>query len=120
MDIAQDLMNQFKESYTFGRGLTLKAMFIEHFRSPIREHISVAEEAIEHSLVSGDKHLFLLSVGFIASCRLFQGEDMAEIDNYCSLAAEDFGDWSKDLRGGTYLTAVRYAQPSRFFFFVCF
>ncbi|KAI4216360.1 MAG: hypothetical protein LQ351_001370 [Letrouitia transgressa] len=107
INIGAELLGQFKESYTYGRALSLRVMFIESFCRPMREHIGIVEEAIDHSLISGDKHLFLLSIGLVASCRLFQGDDMMEIDNYCSFAAEDYGDWSKDLRGGTYLTAVR-------------
>lgn len=106
-DCGRRMLEEYKDSYTYGRGLALNAMFIEGFRSPIREHIPIFEEAIQHAQVSGDKHLLLLSHGLIASCRLWQGDDMAEIENYCMYAAEDFGDWSKDVRGGTYLTAVR-------------
>ncbi|KAL8819512.1 MAG: hypothetical protein Q9223_002076 [Gallowayella weberi] len=110
-NIGQRMLEQHQDSYTFGRGLALRAMFVDHFRYPIRDGIAVFEEAIQHAQVSGDKHLFLTATGLIASCRLFQGDDMVEIENYCNFAAEDFGDWSKDLRGGTYLTAVR--QTSR-------
>ncbi|KAL8738172.1 MAG: hypothetical protein Q9181_000985 [Wetmoreana brouardii] len=109
-DCGQKMLEQYKDSYTYGRGLALNAMFVESFRSPIREHIPIFEESIEHAQVSGDKHLLLLATGMIASCRLWQGDDMAEIENYCMYAAEDFGDWSKDVRGGTYLTAVRQAS----------
>ena len=106
-DIGLRLLKQFQDPYTYGRGLALSAMFIESFRTPIREHINIFEEAIEQSHRSGDKHLFLLSVGLVASCKLYQGDDMAEIESYCNFAAEDFGDWSRDVRGGTYLTAIR-------------
>ncbi|KAL8691027.1 MAG: hypothetical protein Q9218_003665 [Villophora microphyllina] len=106
-DCGRRMLEEYKDSYTYGRGLALNAMFIKGFRSPIREHIPIFEESIQHAQVSGDKHLLLLAHGLIASCRLWQGDDMAEIENYCMYAAEDFGDWSKDVRGGTYLTAVR-------------
>ncbi|KAL8712617.1 MAG: hypothetical protein Q9220_003148 [cf. Caloplaca sp. 1 TL-2023] len=110
-DLGQRMLEQYKEPYTYGRGLALNAMFIEGFRSPIRSHIPLFEEAIQYGQVSGDRHLFLLSTGVIASLRLFQGDDMGDIEGYCNFAAEDFGDWSKDVRGGTWLTAVR--QTSR-------
>ncbi|KAI4125868.1 MAG: hypothetical protein LQ338_004033 [Usnochroma carphineum] len=110
-EIGHKILEQYKDPYTYGRCLALNAMFLEGFRSPIRDHIPILEESIEHAQVSGDKHLLLLATGLIASCRLWQGDDMAEIENYCTFAAEDFGDWSKDVRGGTYLTAVR--QTSR-------
>ncbi|KAL8941410.1 MAG: hypothetical protein Q9216_002255 [Gyalolechia sp. 2 TL-2023] len=110
-DIGRRILEQCQDPYTYGRSLALNAMFIESFRSPIREHVSMFEESIEYAQVSGDKHLLLLAIGMIASCRLWQGEEMADIESYCNFAAEDFGDWSKDLRGGTYLTAIR--QTSR-------
>ncbi|KAL8654658.1 MAG: hypothetical protein Q9210_001380 [Variospora velana] len=110
-EIGHGILEQYRDPYTFGRSLALNAMFIEGFRSPIRGHIPIFEEAIELAQVSGDKHLLLLAFGLIASCRLWQGDDMTDIENYCTFAAEDFGDWSKDVRGGTYLMAVR--QTSR-------
>ncbi|KAL8734393.1 MAG: hypothetical protein Q9166_001591 [cf. Caloplaca sp. 2 TL-2023] len=105
--IGQRMLEQYKDSYTYGRGLALNAMFVEGFRSHIRDHIPIFEEALQHAQVSGDKHAFLICTGLIASCRLYQGDDMAEVESFCAFAAEDFGDWSKDVRGGTYLTAVR-------------
>ncbi|KAL8989575.1 MAG: hypothetical protein Q9177_001563, partial [Variospora cf. flavescens] len=110
-EIGHGILEQYRDPYTYGRSLALNAMFIEGFRSPIRDHVPIFEEAIELAQVSGDKHLLLLSFGLIASCRLWQGDDMTDIENYCTFAAEDFGDWSKDVRGGTYLMAVR--QTSR-------
>ncbi|KAL8861888.1 MAG: hypothetical protein Q9178_001757 [Gyalolechia marmorata] len=110
-DIGQRMLEKYKDSYILGRGLALRAMFTDGFRIPIRDHIPILEESIQHAQVAGDKHAHLVSTGLIACCRLYQGDDMAEIENYCAFAAEDFGDWSKDVRGGTYLIAVR--QTSR-------
>ncbi|KAL8762589.1 MAG: hypothetical protein Q9184_001443 [Pyrenodesmia sp. 2 TL-2023] len=95
------------DPYTYGRSLALNAMFVDGFRSPIRDHIPILEQSIEYAQVSGDKHLLLMATALIASCRLWQGDDMAEIENFCDFEAEDFGNWSEDVRGGTYLTAVR-------------
>lgn len=86
-------------------------MFVDGFRSPIRDHIPILEQSIEYAQVSGDKHLLLMATALIASCRVWQGDDMVEIENFCDFEAEDFGDWTEDVRGGTYLTAVR--QTSR-------
>lgn len=98
-DIGQRMLEQHKDSYTYGRGLALRAMFTDGFRIPIKDHIPILEESIEHAQVAGDKHAYLLATGLIASCRLYQGDDMADIENYCAFAAEDFGDWSKDVSG---------------------
>lgn len=106
-DVAHQLLRRSDDLYTLGRGLTISAIFITHMLTPIREHIDLLEEAMDHSLVCGDKHVFLFSVAGIALSRLFLGVDMAELENFCNVAPEDFGDWTTDLRGGTLLTVLR-------------
>ena len=105
---AMDLLKQYEVSYTLGRGLGISGLFIAHLLIPMREHTNILEEAVDHSLISGDKHLFLLSVGGIAMSRIFCGDDMVELESFCAIAPEDFaGDWMKDVRGGTFLIASR-------------
>ena len=70
-DLSKQLLAQHGDPYTLGRGLTLSALFIAHLCAPMQEHLDALEEAIGHSLVSGDKHLYLLSVGSIALRRLY-------------------------------------------------
>ena len=105
---AQELLRRFNDPYTLGRGLTLLSLFVGHLFTPIRDNLELQEEAVEYCLVSGDKHTFLFSVAGLALSRLYLGTDMAELESYCSIGPEDFGDWSRDLRGGVLLTAVRY------------
>lgn len=111
-DVSDYLLRRSNDLYTVGRGLTLSAIFITHLLRPIREQFDVLEEAMERSLICGDKHVFLFSVGGIALSRLFLGMDMAELETYCNVAPEDFGDWTTDLRGGVLLTAVRQIARS--------
>lgn len=92
--LSEQLLAQHGDPYTLGRGLALSALFISHLSTPMREHFDALEEAIDNSLVSGDKHVYLLSVGSIALRRLYIGDNMADIENYCSIGAEDFGDWA--------------------------
>lgn len=106
-DMSNDLLKLHGDSYLRGRGLAMSALFISHLSSPLRSAIEISEEAIDHSLVSGDKHVFLLCVAFIALSRLFLGDDMADIESYVGVGAEDFGDWANDMRGGIFLTACR-------------
>ena len=70
-NLSKQLVSQYGDPYTLGRGLTLSALFIAHLCTPMREHFDALEEAIDHSLVSGDKHVYLLSVGSIALRRLY-------------------------------------------------
>lgn len=109
-DLSKQLLKKFGDSYILGRGLAVSALFIAHFSSPLRGHFALLEEAIDQSLISGDKHVFLLSVGNIALHRLYIGDDMADIESYSSIATEDFGDWATitmDMRGGVFLTATK-------------
>lgn len=92
--LSEQLLAQHGDPYTLGRGLALSALFISHLCTPMREHFDALEEAIDNSLVSGDKHVYLLSVGSIALRRLYIGDNMADIETYCSIGAEDFGDWA--------------------------
>ena len=93
-ELSKQLLAQQGDPYTLGRGLALSVLFIEHLCTPMRQHFDALEEAIDHSLVSGDKHVYLLSVGSIALRRLYIGDNMADIESYCSIGAEDFGDWA--------------------------
>lgn len=106
-DVSYHLLRRSNDLYTVGRGLTLSAIFITHLLTPIRDQFDMLEEAMDRSLVCGDKHAFLFSVAGIALSRLLLGMDMAELENYCNVAPEDFGHWASDLRGGVVLTAVR-------------
>lgn len=91
-DLSKQLLSQHGDSYTLGRGLTLSALFVAHLFTPMR--FDAFEEAIDHSLVSGDKHVYLLAVGCIALQRLYLGDSLADIEAFCSVGAEDFGDWA--------------------------
>ena len=93
-DLSKQLLTQHGDSYTIGRALALSALFIAHLCTPMREHFEALEEAIDHSLTTGDKHVYLLSVGSIALRRLYIGDNLADIELYCSIGAEDFGDWA--------------------------
>lgn len=70
-DLSKQLLTQHGDPYTLGRGLALSVLFIAHLCTPMREHFDALEEAVDHSLVSGDKHVYLLSVGIIALRRLY-------------------------------------------------
>ena len=111
-DISKQLLHQYGDSYSIGRGLTISAVFIAHFCNHIRSQLDILEEAIDLTSITGDKHTMLFSFGSIALNKLYIGDDMADIESYCSIAAEDFGDWSLDVRGGVLLTVVRQVARS--------
>ena len=100
-------LKRFNESSTTGRGLAISSLFIVHLLSPIRDHLAVLEEAVDHSLLAGDKIMFLVAVAGLALSRLWLGSDMADTEAFCSYAPEEFGNWAPDLRGGVMLISVR-------------
>lgn len=105
--IGFQLLRRFNDPFTLGRGLCLSYLFLDHLLSPIRDHMGELEESVDHTLASGDKIVYLVSISSLASGRLFLGSNMADLESFCSYGPEDFGDWTGDLRGGVTLTAVR-------------
>lgn len=95
------------DSFTLGRGLAISAFFVLHIFTPVHKQLDVFNEAMEHALACGDKHVYLFSAGCLALSRLYLGADMVETESACEFSAEGFGDWTTDTRGGVVLTAVR-------------
>ena len=106
-ELSTPLMKRYGDPFTLGRGLSINVLFFSHLLTPISDHLAMYEEAIDHTLVAGDKTLYLLAIGLLALYRLYLGHDMIEIESFCNYAPEDYGDWTGDLRGGVVLTATR-------------
>ena len=106
-DASTQLLNLYGDAYTVGRGLAVSGLFIAHLREPLKETADLLYTAIDNALLSGDKHQMLLSVGGVASLRLFSGDHLGEVETYCTSAPEDFADWAQDLRGGTTIIGCR-------------
>ena len=106
-DTGMQLLRRFEDPYTMGRGLTLSGMFITHLVRPIKDDLATMEEAVDYTLISGDKIVFLIAIGMLAATRLSLGLDLSELESFCAYAPEEFGDWTSDLRGGVILIAVR-------------
>ena len=106
-EVSTPLMRKYGDPYTLGRGLAVNALFFLHLITPLSDHLAIYEEAIDYTLASGDKTVYLLAIGLLAMYRLYLGHDMIEIESFCTYAPEDYGDWAGDLRGGVVLTATR-------------
>ncbi|KAL9126028.1 MAG: hypothetical protein Q9217_004849 [Psora testacea] len=106
-EASTQLLDLYGCSYTIGRALAVSALFVAHLRSPIRENAELYYRAIDNGLASGDKHQMLLSVGCIAAIKLFSGDELSEIESYCSSTLDDARDWERDLRGGTMIIGCR-------------
>jgi tetratricopeptide (TPR) repeat protein len=106
-DIAQDFYTLYDDPWTRGRGWTLFSLFIGHFQTPMRNLLPVLDNALEYSLASGDKFVSVLNVGVMALSRFWAGQDLAEVEAFCSYGPDELEEWTNDRRGGTLLMVTR-------------
>ena len=106
-DLAQTYFNMFDDTRTRGRGWTVYSLFVGHFQTSARNMLPVLESALDYSLSSGDRAIGIMNIGVMAFHRFWAGQDLAELETYCTYGPEEFEDWDHDLRGGTIITIVR-------------
>ena len=106
-DIAQEFFTMFDDSWARGRGWTLYTLFIGHFQTPVRNLLPILDNALEYSLSSGDRFVSILNIGVMAISRFWAGQDLAEVEAFCTYGPEEFDDWETDRRGGTLLIVTR-------------
>lgn len=106
-EIAQEYFTLYDDSWTRGRGWTLFALFIGHYQAPVRNLLPILDNALEYSLGSGDKFVSILNIGSMALSRFWAGQDLAEVEAFCTYGPEEFEDWANDRRGGTLIVVTR-------------
>ena len=106
-DISQEFLTVYDDAWTRGRGWLVYCLFIGHFQSPIRNQLPVLESALDYSLSSEDRNVSILNIGAMAVFRFWAGQDVAELEMFCSYGPEEFEGWEQDLRGGTLIIAAR-------------
>lgn len=104
---AEDYFHTYDDSWTRGRGWTLYALFLGHFQTPIRNLLPILEHALEDSMSTEDRFISILNLGAMALTRLWAGQDVAEIEAFCSYGPEEFPGWELDMRGGALILATR-------------
>ena len=108
-EIAQDYYTQYDDTWSRGRGWTLYTLFLGHFQTPLRNLLPVLENALDYSMASGDRFVSILNLGAMAMTRFWAGQDMAEIEAFCSYGPEEFEGWEMDMRGGALMMATKQA-----------
>ncbi|KAF2436070.1 hypothetical protein EJ08DRAFT_729277 [Tothia fuscella] len=107
-DLSQQLFDKYQEdSYTVGRGETLRALFMGHLQTPLSEQIPVLERAQDATILAGDRILSLMNLGITAAYKLWSSHDLSEIENFCHDAPLEWVGWEQDFCGGVFLLAVR-------------
>ena len=62
-----------------------------------------------YAILNGEGFICLIALGTIAVFKLCLGEDMNQLETYCVEEASEFANWDSDVRGGSVLSAVKYA-----------
>ena len=107
-NIALKFFDAFKdETYTVGRGLTLRALFIGHLETDIRESFEHLNRGLEAASAAGDRILHVLNMGIAAAYRVWASENLAEIEAFIASVDDEFPDWRVNFRGGAILLSVR-------------
>ena len=110
--MAKRLFEMYPEDhYTRGRGQTLQPLFIGHMESPINDLIPRLSDAMESSIIAGDRILSLLNIGVVAHFKQMASHDVAELEAWIEETPLEFKNWQQDLRGGVFLIgAKQYAR----------
>lgn len=106
-DLSLTIFESYAEPSSRGRGFILQAFMIEHLRIPLRTILPFIETSVEYAFSSNDPYLMLTSFGLMAANRLYLGQDMSEIETFCTDTPDEIVDWTRDVRGGVLLIAVK-------------
>ncbi|KAF2835682.1 two-component sensor protein histidine protein kinase-like protein [Patellaria atrata CBS 101060] len=107
-DIAKQFFQIYRDdSYTAGRGQTLHALFLGYLQTHFRDQLPVLSQALDATVLAGDRILTLLNTGITANFMLWGGHDLADIELFVNEIPSEFRNWKEDFRGGVFLIAAR-------------
>ncbi|KAJ5095338.1 hypothetical protein NUU61_004694 [Penicillium alfredii] len=106
-DLSLSLLEHCPELWTQSRGSIVHNFYISHLRVPMASTLPALEASLEASFSMGDPYITLISISSMAMTRLYLGQDMSQLELFCSEAPEDIPFWTRDTRGGASLIAVR-------------
>ena len=106
-ELVQAMLQGIEDPWTRGRGWVLYSMFIGHMHMPLHNALPILENALDFSFASGDRVIALLNIGIMSVFRLWTGQDLSDVEAFCTFGPEELENWQSDLRGGVMLIAVR-------------
>jgi hypothetical protein len=81
--------------------------FLDHLRTPIRSTLPSLETLLENAFASGDRWGSLANILTMALTRLYLGQDMAEVEEFCTENAWVIKDWMmNDMRYGIIIHSI--------------
>ncbi|EED19860.1 sensor histidine kinase/response regulator, putative [Talaromyces stipitatus ATCC 10500] len=106
-DLSLLVFESYAEPSSRGTGFILQSFMVEHLRVPLRTILPFIETSVEYAFNSNDPYLMLTSFGLMAATRLYLGQDMSEIETFCTETPDEILDWTRDVRAGVLLIAVK-------------
>lgn len=106
-DLSLELLGRCPELSTQSRGSIVHNLYVSHLRVPIASTLPALEVSLETSFSMGDPYLTLISISSMAKTRLYLGQDMAQLEAFCTETPEEIPKWKHDTRGGASLIAVQ-------------
>ncbi|KUL90751.1 hypothetical protein ZTR_00042 [Talaromyces verruculosus] len=106
-DLSLLIFESYAEPSSRGTGYILQSFMVEHLRVPLRTILPFIETSVEYAFNSNDPYLMLTSFGLMAATRLYLGQDMSEIETFCAETPDEIVDWTRDVRAGVLLVAVK-------------
>jgi signal transduction histidine kinase/CheY-like chemotaxis protein/tetratricopeptide (TPR) repeat protein len=106
-DWSLELLERCPELWTQSRGSIVHNLYVSHLRVPMASTLPALEASLEASFTMGDPYLTLISISSMAMARLYLGQDMAQLEAFCTETPEEIPMWQQDTRGGASLLAVQ-------------
>lgn len=106
-DLSLLIFESYAEASSGGTGFILRYFMVEHLRVPLHAILPFLETSVEYAFNSNDPYLMLTSFGLMAATRLYLGQDMSEIEIFCTDTPDEIVDWTRDVRAGVQLVAVK-------------
>lgn len=106
-DLSLSMLEQCTELWTQSRGSIVHNLYVSHLRVPLASTLPAVEASLEASFTMGDPYITLISISSMAMTRLYLGQDMGQLEAFCTDTPEDIPQWAQDTRGGASIIAVR-------------
>jgi tetratricopeptide (TPR) repeat protein len=106
-DLSLVIFESYADPLSRGAGFILQSFMVEHLRVPLRTILPFIETSVEFAFNSNDPYLMLTSFGLMAATRLHLGQDMSEIETFCTDTPDEIIDWTRDVRSGVLLVSVK-------------
>lgn len=110
--LAQRFLDTFQDNaYIIGRGQTLCTIFMGHFQTHLRNQLLMLDQARELNFQAGDQILSMVNYGFMATVKLWSGEDLLNVESFLEELSAGFLNSALDNRGEIFpVSSTQYVR----------